>query len=132
MVVDKVVGDANIVEPQAGKFGHETVVLGIQPSLDEIDQLHSALFFGAGLEQLFFARPNRPARQLPLDDGESLLDFSLVHAGAISPEKKLGHIRGHRILPLELANKVLANEVSLECLCSDLIQCVELHVSFLQ
>jgi hypothetical protein len=67
-----------------------------------------------------------------LDDGQSFLDFGLVHAGAVSPEKKFSHIGGYRILSLELADKVFADDVSLECLGGDLVQCVKLHISFLQ
>ena len=65
-----------------------------------------------------------------MHDGEPLLDFRLVHAGAIAPEKKFSHIGGHWILPFELAHKVFAHEVSLECLGSDVVQCIELHISY--
>jgi len=37
--VDQVICDANIVEPHTGEFGQKTIVLGVQPGLDDINEL---------------------------------------------------------------------------------------------
>ena len=62
MSVDQVVGNANIIEPQAWQFSHKTIILGIQSGFDEINELYSALLFGARLEKFFLACPDRSAR----------------------------------------------------------------------
>src|SRR5262249_19147021 len=111
------------------KLSHKTIVLGIQPGLYEVNEFYSALLLGPGLEQLLLPCPDRPACKLPLHDDEALLYLSLIYARAVPPEKELGHVSGHGILALELANKILPNKISFERFSSDLVQCVELHLS---
>jgi hypothetical protein len=127
--VDQGIVDADILEPQARQFRHEAIVLGIQARGDQVDQLHPALLLGAGLEQLLLPGAHRAAGELALHDVQTLLDLRLVGAGAVAPEQKLAHIGRHRILALEPAYQVLADDEAVEGLGGELVECVELHGS---
>lgn len=72
---------------------------------------------------------HRAAFELALDDLQALLDLALVGAGAIAPEQELADVGGHRILALETAHQILADDEAVECLGGDLVECVELHGS---
>jgi hypothetical protein len=53
---------------------------------------------------------------------------SLVGAGAVAPEQELADVGRHRILALEAAHQVLADDEAVEGPGGDLVERVELHV----
>ena len=85
------------------------------------------LLAGAGLEQLLLAGADRPVPQLPLDDLQALGDLLLVGAGAVAAEQELADVGRHRVLALELAGEVLADDEARERLGGDPVEAVELH-----
>src|SRR5689334_20274714 len=101
----KLVGYANIIQPQTRKFCDKAIILCIESRLDEIDQLYPSLLLRPGFEQLLFASPDSSTRQLPLHNREPLLNFGFVHTGAVAPKEELSHVRGDGVLSFELPDK---------------------------
>ena len=82
---------------------------------------------GPGLEQLLLAAPHGPVAKLPLDDLQPFLDLLLVGAGTVATEQELADVGRHGILPRELPHQVLADDVPVEGIGTELIQVIEFH-----
>lgn len=132
MLVDQLVRDPDVVQSEAGQFGKEAVVGRIQAGADDVNELDPSFFLGAGFEQLLFAGANRAELKLPLHNGEPLLNLRLLDARAVASEQKFRHVVRDRILALESAHQVLADQVPIEGRRSDAVQRIEFHVRFLQ
>ena len=127
--VDQGIVDADLLQPQAWQFRHEAIVLRVQLGGHQVDQLDPALLLGARLEQFLLTGAHRAAGELALHDLQTLLNLRLIGAGAVAPEQELAHIGRHRILALEPAHQVLADEEAVEGLGGKFVECVELHGS---
>ena len=127
VVADQVVGNAHVLQLQAGQCRQIAVGLGIEASRDDVDDLHRAGFAGTGLEQFLFAAANGPVPKLPFNDAQSFLDFLLVDAGTVAAQQELADIGWHRVLPGELPHQVFADDVAIEPFGGDFIKMVQFH-----
>ena len=114
-----------IPEVQAREFRDVAVILRVQSSTENVDDLYRSCLLGAGLEQLLFTGSDRPILELLFDDLKAFGDLLFVHARAIAPEQKLDHIGRHRILSRVFPHEVLAHEVSVEDRCSLLVELIK-------
>src|SRR5690606_26123620 len=88
---------------------------------DDVDELDRALLASTRLKELFLTRAYGAVLELSLDDLQALCDLLGVGAGAIAPEKKLTDVRGHGVLPLELADQILPDDVPREGLRREVV-----------
>jgi hypothetical protein len=61
-------------------------------------------------EQLLLAGAHGPIAHLLLDDLQPFGYLRLIGCGAVAPQQELAHVRRHRVLPLEYAGQVLADD----------------------
>ena len=90
----QVIVDADVPQRQAGEFGDERIGPGVEPRLDDVDQLDGASIPGPRLEQLFLAGADSSIGELPFDDRQSVLDLLLIGRGAVTSEHKLHDVGG--------------------------------------
>src|SRR2546422_5242193 len=84
------------------------------------------LFLGARLEQLVLAGADGLFAKLSFDDLEAFSNFLPIHRGAVAAQQKLGHVGGYGVLPLELANQILAHHIAFKGLGGKRIDGVQL------
>ena len=133
VVLDDGVRHLHVVQVQARQLGDVAVVLRVQLRADDVDQLDRPVLAGARLEDLLIAGPHRPAPELPLDDGQPLLDLPVVDAGAVAPQQELDHVGRDRVLPRVAPHQVLAHQVAGEGVRGQRVQAIHrdrlVHVS---
>ena len=103
MLIHQLATDAHISQAQAWQTRH-ILAFVIDPSGNQVDDLHLSRFKRSGLEQLFLARLDCPGLQLALDNLQTFVDFFLYRAGAIAAEHELDNIGGNRKLPTKCAD----------------------------
>ena len=127
IVAHQLIVDADIPQVQAREFGDVAIILRIEPGANNVDDLDRSRLLGAGLEQFLFAGSDRPILELLFDDLQPFGDFVFVDAGAVASKQELDDIGRNRILTRVFPDEVLADEVSVEDRCSQLVELIEFN-----
>src|SRR6266478_6145965 len=124
IVAHRLIVDTHIPQVRARQFRDVTIVLGIKPGAEDIDDPDRSRLLGARLEQLLLASSYSPILELLFDDLQPFSDLAFVDAGTVSSKQELDDIGRNRILPRVFSDEVLADEVSVEYRRSQLIELI--------
>jgi hypothetical protein len=75
VLLDDAVGDANVLQRKARKFGDVAGVLGVQARPDGVNKARGTFTVGLVLEDFFLPGANAAVLQLLLDNIKTFLDF---------------------------------------------------------
>ena len=127
VLLDHAVGDANVLQCKARKFGDVAGVLGVQAGPDGVDQAHGAFAVGLVLENFFLSGANAAVFQLPLDDIKAFLDFVLVGRRAVATEQELDDVGRHWVGLGVFPHQILAHDEAFKGLGAEVIQAIQLQ-----
>ena len=129
VLVDQLRRDVDICDLQARQLCLVRVALGVEPGLEQVDDLDAALVARAVLEQLGLTGSDGPLLHRALHHLQTSRDLVAVGGRAVAAEQELSDVGRDRVLAAELLREILLDEESVECIGGEGVEIVEFHQS---